>query len=97
MLHQANHDILFHGHLRERLEFLKGTPDSQPVDLVRSQAEDRFPKEKHISAVWLFKPCHKIKQCRFARAVGSDYTQYLALSDLEIDVLVCLEATETLV
>src|SRR5262245_2081676 len=96
LLKRADHHVLDHGHLAERLELLKGAPDSAPADLVGPEPVDGDAVEEDLPGVGRDKAREHVEERGLARAVGADDADELARRDPKGDLPISDQPAEPL-
>ena len=74
----ADHDVVEHGHARERSHDLEGAADAEPADAIGRQADDERPVDSSLAAVGAQEAVQQIEQRGLAGAVRPDDADDLA-------------------
>ncbi len=90
----AHHDIFQHGHVAEKLHYLKGAGYPLSRDAKGRQSLNTLVLKKDQPVIRPQHPGDQIEQGRLAGAVGADEGLDLARTDLKGDPLDSLQSSE---
>ena len=94
-MHGHKH-IIQHRHLRKQANILEGPPKSQSRNFMGRQIGDFFSIEENAALRRRVQAGNNIEQCRFARAVGANDADDLALIYMQSNVSKCGQTAELL-
>src|SRR5260221_4617908 len=81
-----HHHVIDHWHAGEGAVVLEGAHHAARSDLVRREAEQRFAVEPRLPGVGSVGAGDDVEGGAFARAVGADHAEDLALAHLEVEL-----------
>ena len=92
----ADHDVLAHADLGERLGDLEGAHHAGGADAMRRQAGDVLALEGDTAGIGRVEAGDGREQCRLARAIGADQADDLSLAHVERGLVDRFQAAERL-